>query len=590
MKKLIYFLSIFTLAALVFVGCRKVDVLPNYASGAKVNVTASATTITPTQADSAKNVVTFTWTSPKYSIDTSRYKFILEVDSAGKNFSNPFRKEVQGKQEVTLTGKEINAYLLNRGYRLGTPVTLEARIVSSHANNNERLTSDAIKITVTPYTDPSVLTTSATTVTGSLATQSQVAATFNWTRAFSGYSGNVTYVIQYDSAGKNFANAKEIAVGDNITTRQLTQGEINQTALDVGVKAGTAGKVDYRIKATTAQGAVSFSNAVSVTVNTYQPIVRLYMPGSYQASTGQGTDWTPGNAPELIRDMRPEALNKLYYTYIYLPANTEFKITDGRSWDVNYGGTNGNLSRNGDNLRVTSAGWYRVSVDLANMKYDIRQGRMGFVGGATPPGWNPGATFPNYAMGAAATNLFVGITDFTTGEWKLIDHNDWNNGDISATNVRSYGSNGPSGSTVVTNGPNFPSMPSAGRYRVIWDGRNRDNVVYFTSPANQMRLVGDGINQAGVGDWDPGTSPQMTYQGNGVWTITIALKANKDIKFLAGNAWGAFDYEDASGGSQAVGTPRKINWDGGPNFKTPAVAGTYTVRLDEYNQTMTISQ
>jgi starch-binding outer membrane protein SusE/F len=81
----------------------------------------------------------------------------------------------------------------------------------------------------------------------------------------------------------------------------------------------------------------------------------------------------------------------------------------------------------------------------------------------------------------------------------------------------------------------------------------------------------------------------MTYAGNGVWTITLALKANKDIKFLAGNAWGAFDYEDASGGSQATGTPRSIQWNGGPNFKTPTTAGTYTITLNENTQTVTIN-
>jgi hypothetical protein len=104
-----------------------------------------------------------------------------------------------------------------------------------------------------------------------------------------------------------------------------------------------------------------------------------------------------------------------------------------------------------------------------------------------------------------------------------------------------------------------------------------------------MRIVGDGLNQAGVNDWDPPTSPQMTYSGNGVWTITIALKANKNFKFLAGNAWGAFDYEDASGGSTATGAPRAIKWDGGPDFKTPTTAGTYTITLNEYTQTVTVN-
>jgi hypothetical protein len=52
----------------------------------------------------------------------------------------------------------------------------------------------------------------------------------------------------------------------------------------------------------------------------------------------------------------------------------------------------------------------------------------------------------------------------------------------------------------------------------------------------------------------------MTYAGNGKWTITLNLIGNKEIKFLSGNDWGAFDYEDAGNG--------KIRWDGSDNFKT----------------------
>jgi hypothetical protein len=255
---------------------------------------------------------------------------------------------------------------------------------------------------------------------------------------------------------------------------------------------------------------------------------------------------------------------------------------------VNYGGGNGNLERNGSDLSVANAGWYRISVDLANMKYDIREGRMGFVGGATGADWNPGATFPNFAMGPIGNNLFLGVTNFTTGGWKLIDNNDWNNGDITATNARSYGSNGPSGSMLIANGPNMPDITTAGRYRVIWDGRDPNNVKYEMYAANEMRVVGNGIE--GVADWNPGASPQMTYSGNGVWTITLALKANQEIKFLAGNDWGAFDYEDAGSGNVVLGAPRKIKWDGGGNFRTPAVAGTYTITLNEHAQTVTISQ
>ena len=574
---------------LVVAACKKVGDLPFYDNGTTVTLTASKSAVTPVPADSTKEVVSFSWSNPKYATDSGTYKFILEIDSAGRNFSKKTTKTVIGKHNVAFTGKELNAILLNYGFALGVPYNMDVRVVSSYGNNNEQYTSNVVKISVTPYNDPSVLTSSQSSVTVALATASQLSNTFSWTPSFNGYTGAVNYAIQYDSAGKNFVAPREIPVGASVYTKAMTQGDMNTTALNSGIPGGNSGRVEYRIKATTAQGAVSYSNVVFVTIQSYLPILRFYMPGGYQAATGNGNDWDPATAPELIRDLRPGVFNDMYYIYIYLPAGAEFKFTQGRDWAINYGGTGGTLSPGGNNLTVSASGVYRITINRSTLKYDIRAGRMGFVGGATGAGWNPPNVFPTYAMGAPATNLFVGITTFTTGGWKLIDNDTWNNGSNAVDETRSYGTPNASGSTLEVNGANFADITTPGRYRVIWDGRNVNDVKYEMSPATEMRLVGDGINQLGVNDWDPPTSPQMTYAGNGVWTITIALKANKDIKFLAGNAWGAFDYEDNSGGSQATGVPRPIKWDGGGNFKTPATAGTYTITLNEHTQRVTIN-
>jgi starch-binding outer membrane protein SusE/F len=591
MKSKINVLIMVILGFLIVPGCTKVAELPYYPTGTApdLGVTPS-TVIAPTPADSSKTVLTLNWSDPKYATDSNHVKFIIEIDSTGKNFAKATTRTVTKALTSSFTGRELNTILLNYGYTLGKPVKLDLRVTSSYANNDDRKFSNVVQITVTPYSDPSKLTSEKTSVTGTLATGSQHSNTFTWSPSFPGYSGTVTYVLEYDSAGKNFVAPQTIPNygGASVYTASLTQSDMNNTAINSGIPMDSkSGKVEYRVKATTAAGAVAYSNVVNVTVQTYIPLLRFYMPGSYQAATGNGNDWDPPTAPELIRDLRTAVYNKLYYTYIYLPAGAQFKITQGRSWDVNYGGTNGTLVAGGDNLTVATAGVYRISVDVANMKYDIRPGRMGFVGGATGADWTPPNVFPTYAMGAPATNLFVGLTDFTTGGWKLIDNNTWNDGSNSVTETRSYGSNGGDGSTMEINGPNFPDITTAGRYRVIWDGRDRDNIKYFISPATQMRVVGDGIT--GVADWDPGSSPQMTYSGNGVWTITLDLKANKDIKFVAGNAWGVFDYEDNSGQSQALGVARKIKWEGGDNFKTPATAGTYTITLNEYAQTVTIN-
>lgn len=573
--------------ALMLTACKKVEDLPYYEDGVTATLSTSKTTVAPVLADSNSTVVTFSWTSPKYSTDSSTYKFILEIDSTGRNFANKTTKTVSGDLSTGLTGRELNNILLNYGFALGTPYELDVRVVSSYANNNEKYISNVVKISVTPYNDPSVLISDQSSVTCALATASQLSNTFRWTSSFPGYTGTVSYVLQYDSAGKNFVAPQQINVGASILNKGLTQGEMNSTALTSGIPGGNSGRVEYRVKATTAQGAVSYSNVVFVTIQSYVPILRFYMPGGYQGATGNGNDWDPGTAPELIRDLRSAVFNDMYYIYIYLPAGAEFKLTQGRDWAINYGGSGGNLVAGGANLSVATAGVYRISINRTTLKYDIRLGRMGFVGGATGAGWNPPNVFPNYALGAPATNLFVGLTDFTTDGWKLIDNDQWNNGSNAVDETRSYGSPGASGSTMEVNGANFPNITTAGRYRVIWDGRDVNNIKYEMSPGTEMRLVGDGIQ--GVPAWDPAASPQMTYSGNGVWTITTTLVANKDIKFLAGNAWGAFDYEDNSGGSQATGTARKIRWEGGGNFKTPTTTGSYTITLDEKNQTVTIN-
>ena len=595
MKNTLKFISALLALVVVFSACNKadnlnkVDALPVYQLGTSPVLSSSTATVALMLADTVRPVINFSWTNPKYSNDSASTKYILEIDSTGKNFAKENTKTVIGLLSTSLSGRDLNGILLNLGFRLGVAQTIDVRLISSYNNNNERYMSNVLKITVTPVADPSKLISANSSVTCTLANAALPSNTFSWTPSFSGYPAAVTYTLQYDSAGKNFVAPIDIAVGASIFTKGLTQGEMNVTSINSGIPAGGLGKVEYRVKAVTAWGATTYSNVVNVTIQSYIPILRVYLPGGYQAATGNGGDWDPGTAPELIRDLRGPVFNSLYYIYIYMPAGSQFKVTVGRSWSVNYGGSGGVLSSGGANFSVASAGFYRISVNITNMTYNITTGRMGFVGGATGAGWNPPNVFPTYAMGNAATNLFVGLSNFTSGGWKMIDNNAWNNGSNAVDETRSYGTPNGDGGTLETNGNNFNDYASAGRYRVIWDGRDVNNVKYWTSPGTEMRVVGDGINQAGVNDWDPGTSPQMTYSGNGVWTISITLKANKDIKFLAGNAWGAFDYEDNSGQSQATGVAKGIKWEGGNNFKTPTAAGTYTITLNENLQTVTIN-
>ncbi len=141
-------------ASALLLACSKVADLPSYANGTATVLSSSTVTVAPPPADSNKVALTLTWTNPKYAIDSSNYKFVIEMDSAGKNFANPLTKTVMKARSADFTAKEINSFLVGRNYAFNVPVDMDVRVTSSYANNNERLFSNTLRIKVTPYKVP----------------------------------------------------------------------------------------------------------------------------------------------------------------------------------------------------------------------------------------------------------------------------------------------------------------------------------------------------------------------------------------------------------------------------------------------------
>lgn len=153
MKKIFNILS-FAAALTLFASCDKVDDLPFYEEGSNAALTASATTIAPVAADSNNVAVTFSWTYPNHSTDSANHKYVLEIDSVGKGFANPLRSSVLASLSTSFTAKQINNFLLARSYAFNVPVSMEARLISSMANNNDQKISNTVPLQMTPYKIP----------------------------------------------------------------------------------------------------------------------------------------------------------------------------------------------------------------------------------------------------------------------------------------------------------------------------------------------------------------------------------------------------------------------------------------------------
>ncbi|MEO6070878.1 MAG: SusE domain-containing protein [Chitinophagaceae bacterium] len=154
MKRIINFALIATGLAVVWAACSKVPALPIYKKGTAATLTSSATTIAPAAADSNKVALTLSWTNPDYATDSTHTKYTIEIDSAGKNFSKPFTKEIIGASYTTYTAKELNEMLLAKGYAFNMPVDMDVRLITSYTNNNERIIGNTVRIKMTPYKIP----------------------------------------------------------------------------------------------------------------------------------------------------------------------------------------------------------------------------------------------------------------------------------------------------------------------------------------------------------------------------------------------------------------------------------------------------
>ncbi|MEO6452504.1 MAG: SusE domain-containing protein [Ginsengibacter sp.] len=588
------FLSLIGVIALN--SCKKIENLPQYENGTAVTLTASKTSVAPALADSLTNVVTFSWSSPQYAVDSSTYKFILEIDTSGRSFSKKVTKEIKGNLNTGLTGRELNNILLNYGFAPGSPYSIDVRVVSSYSNNNERYVSNVVKVTVTPFTDPSKLTTQNTTVTGTAATSTSASNTFSWSPAFPGYGGIVNYVIQYDSAGKNFTSPFQIAGygGNSIYTASLNQGDMNTTALTSGIAVGVVGKVEYRMKATTASGAVAYSNVVNVTTTPFSPVpANLYIVGD--ATPGGWANPVPTPSQQFSKvDAYKFSITLLLdagKTYLFLPVNGD--------WGHKYGGLGANNTNNvnGDDFKPEGSdmkapavtGVYEIVVDFQTNKFTVTQivvpTNLYLVGDATPGGWaNPVAT-PSQQF-TKLNNVSFGIVVNLTADKSYVFlplNGDWGHkfGGTGGNNT-----NNVNGDRFKAEGSDMKAPATSGLYLIIVNfATSSFSVTPYTGPTN-LYLVGD----ATPGGWAnpvPVPSQQFIQSTTGIFQLTLPLTADKSYVLLPVNG----DWSHKFGGIGANNT-NNVTGDSfkaeGSDLKAPATSGSHTITVNFITMKFTV--
>ncbi len=275
--------------------------------------------------------------------------------------------------------------------------------------------------------------------------------TFEWTAADFGYQAAVTYTLQIDAAGSNFADPVTLLSANSLSSDNLSVGKLNNILLSKGLPFGFDNELEIRICASVSNDLEPLcSDAVAIKVNPYAAVIvypKLTVPGDYQG-------WAPEDETYAVYSRKSD---DIYEGYIYFEPDTAFyKYAQGLSWTVNWGDNelDGVLDPNGiDNNIYTDAGpgMYLLTCDLNTLMHARQITNWGVHGDATPGGWD---TDMDMTWDDSRSVLTI-TTDLSTGAIKFRAN------DSDAINFGDDFTNG----TLETDGAEIP-ITEAGNYTI----------------------------------------------------------------------------------------------------------------------------
>ena len=276
--------------------------------------------------------------------------------------------------------------------------------------------------------------------------------TFVWNHADYDVQTEVNYEVQAALSGTDFGT---IVSAGTTTSRfmVLTVEQLNTVALGLGINPFEATDVDVRIKSSLGSNSSleAYSNTIKITLTPYTTETpKLWLPGSYQADSGYGNNWTQSTAATLASEGFGNANFEgyVYFASAQAAPDNGFKFSSQPDWNgTNYGDDgsfSGILSTSGDNIGI-SAGYYRITANITiptALSYNLTATEWGIAGNATTNGWDgmtPMTYNPTTKKWSIITTLTTqaapdnGLKFKANGSWDI------NLGDNGADGAAEYG-------------------------------------------------------------------------------------------------------------------------------------------------------
>ncbi len=296
------------------------------------------------------------------------------------------------------------------------------------------------------------LTSTATSVALSRETLDQEAIAFSYGPTDFGYQAGIVYSLQFAAKGTDFASPREVVLENGVQSKAYSGLEFNNLLLAMGLPLEDNSEVEIRLKSAVSSTVAVYSNVVTVSSKPIPLTSWIYVPGGYQG-------WDPTTADSLVSLTG----NGIYIGVIAFPENNlEFKLTPGKSWDVNYGDAgDGNISPTGGNFVAPAAGTMRLEVDMNNHTWLMEPAAVWSIIGDAVPGSN-WAVDTDLKFINDGTGNWTLTVNLSAGQFKFRRNHDW------GTNL------GDDGGKLKLDGGNI-TIAADGNYTMVM---NPDDLTY----------------------------------------------------------------------------------------------------------------
>lgn len=253
---------------------------------------------------------------------------------------------------------------------------------------------------------------------------------FEWTATDFGFPASITYKLEMDKAGNNFATAFELA-STQATEADVKVSKMNEGLLALELTPEEAADVEFRVVSTIGSGVDPVYSAIRSAAAT--PYATSFPPIWGMGAALKG--WGPWPANEV--EWQSSQFKK-YETIAYFTSGEAFRWFAQHDWgptSYNYpfftsvSSVFVNANDGDSNLKVAGAtGWYRVAVDLSakTVTAEAVSEPIMYMTGAGIGGWDQPGTGASIKMTYIKPGVFEADANFISGEtWRFFAQADW---------------------------------------------------------------------------------------------------------------------------------------------------------------------